>query len=86
MTHDALMTLIHARQRQDGLAAEALPRHGYLLCSGQPVGVRAKTLALLRHGRETLRQRQAQGKSIPRVETQTLGRAAMEQRGQMHRN
>jgi hypothetical protein len=86
MTHDALMTLIHERERQDGIAAEALPRHGYLLCTGQPVGVRAETLALLRHGREGLRQRQAQGKPIPRVEAQTLARTALQQRGQMHRN
>jgi hypothetical protein len=93
MTHDALMTLIHARERQDGLAPDGLPRHGYLLCHGQPVGLRAETLALLRQHRGTLQQRLRawsthgdQAHPIPRVETSSLERRALLTRGQMHRN
>jgi hypothetical protein len=86
MTHDARMTLIHERQRQDGLAPEGLPRHGYLLCHGQPVGLRAETLALLRQHRGTLQQRWGQAHPLPRVETSTLERRALLTRGQMHRN
>jgi hypothetical protein len=55
MTHDARLTLLHARQLQDGSAMDVLTQGRAapsLLFHGQPCQMKAETLALLRAERQ----------------------------------
>jgi hypothetical protein len=66
MTHDALITLIHARERQDGTALQVVAQPWaapYLLMPGQTCQAKAETLKLLR----ALRHREEQHGLLPRL-------------------
>jgi hypothetical protein len=83
LSDEAKATLLAARQRQDGKAPEGVPRHGYLLCHGQPVELRATTLALLRRTRAQARHGHD---PAGHGDQRSLERAALVQRVALHRN